>query len=58
MIAYLKLAEQAVEAGERLNGTLHVRLDEEMQRPFECDEPRAYALASALSASTGQRAGS
>src|SRR5262249_7888785 len=38
LIAYLTLAEQAVEAWERLNGVLHVRLDEEMQRPFECDE--------------------
>src|SRR5262249_2354378 len=39
LIAYLTLAEEAVEAGERLNGALHVRLDEEMQGPFECDQP-------------------
>ncbi len=32
-------AEQAREAGECLNGALHVRLDEEVQRAFERDEP-------------------
>jgi hypothetical protein len=32
-------AEQAGEAGECLNGALHVRLDEEVQRAFERDEP-------------------
>jgi hypothetical protein len=32
-------AEQAREAGQGLNGALHVRLDEEMQRAFERDEP-------------------
>jgi hypothetical protein len=32
-------AEQAGKAWERLNGALHVRLDEEVQRAFECDEP-------------------
>jgi hypothetical protein len=31
-------AEQAREAGEGLNGALHVRLDEEMQRPFQRDD--------------------
>ena len=32
-------AEQACDPGERLNGALHVRLDEEMQRTFERDDP-------------------
>ena len=33
------VAEQAREAGKSLNGALHVRLDEEMQRTFQRDEP-------------------
>jgi hypothetical protein len=32
-------AEQAREAGERLNGALDVRLGEEVQRAFQRDEP-------------------
>ena len=32
-------AEQAREAGERLNGALHVGLGEEIQRAFKRDEP-------------------
>jgi hypothetical protein len=32
-------AKQARDPGERLNGALHVRLDEAMQRTFQRDEP-------------------
>jgi hypothetical protein len=37
-------AEHTREAGERLDGALHVRLEEEMQRTFERDDPVGVSL--------------
>src|SRR4029453_10430870 len=37
-------AEQARDAGKTLDGPLHVRLDEEMQRPFQRDEPVSVSV--------------